>query len=93
MNTTENRIRDLAYQIWESEGRPHGQAGRHWEMASKLADEGLVSEGSLQMTASVPKSRKASQGAKGSSQQQAETETPAKPVRKSRSKSTTPQMG
>ena len=33
----EQRIRELAYQIWESEGKPVGQEDRHWAMASKLA--------------------------------------------------------
>jgi hypothetical protein len=39
----ENRIRDLAYQIWESEGRPHGQDARHWDLASKLTAEDVES--------------------------------------------------
>lgn len=43
MSLHENRIRDLAYQIWESEGRPHGQAARHWDIASKLAAEDVES--------------------------------------------------
>lgn len=34
----EARIREFAYQIWESEGRPDGQQARHWEMARKLAE-------------------------------------------------------
>ena len=34
----EQRIRELAHQIWESEGRPEGQDTRHWEMAIKLLD-------------------------------------------------------
>lgn len=38
MSKNEERIRELAYQIWESEGRPHGQAARHWEMACVLVD-------------------------------------------------------
>ena len=33
----ESRIREFAYQIWESEGRPDNQHARHWEMAEKLA--------------------------------------------------------
>ncbi len=37
MNLNEQRIREFAYQIWESEGRPVGQSERHWEMATKLA--------------------------------------------------------
>lgn len=35
-HTNENLIRTLAYQIWESEGCPHGQDKRHWEMAGTL---------------------------------------------------------
>jgi len=38
MNIHEQRIREFAYQIWESEGKPHGQTERHWEMARKLAE-------------------------------------------------------
>lgn len=29
----EQRIRELAYAIWEQEGRPEGQSERHWETA------------------------------------------------------------
>lgn len=39
MQTNENIVRQFAHQIWESEGRPEGQATRHWEMACKLAAE------------------------------------------------------
>lgn len=38
MTVDEQRIRDFAYQIWESEGRPDGQEQRHWAMATKLAE-------------------------------------------------------
>lgn len=38
MNKNEQRIRELAYDIWVSEGRPHGEDERHWEMARKLAE-------------------------------------------------------
>ncbi|RYE01356.1 MAG: DUF2934 domain-containing protein [Sphingobacteriales bacterium] len=37
MNINEQRVREYAYQIWESEGRPVGHSDRHWEMASRLA--------------------------------------------------------
>jgi predicted transcriptional regulator len=30
------RIQELARQIWEAEGRPDGQALRHWGMAERL---------------------------------------------------------
>ncbi len=35
MSTDEKRIREFAYQIWESEGRPDGHEERHWEMARR----------------------------------------------------------
>jgi len=38
MSIDEQRIREFAFQIWESEGRHHGQHERHWKMASKLAE-------------------------------------------------------
>lgn len=38
MKIDEARIRELAHQIWESEGRPEGQAERHWRMARSLAE-------------------------------------------------------
>ncbi|BCG25035.1 hypothetical protein TUM18999_32260 [Pseudomonas tohonis] len=38
MSAEEQRIREFAYQIWESEGKPTGQEARHWEMARKLAE-------------------------------------------------------
>lgn len=44
MNINEQRIREFAYQIWESEGKPHGHTERHWEMASKLAQVHAASE-------------------------------------------------
>jgi hypothetical protein len=38
MNAHEQRIREFAHQIWESEGCPIGHEYRHWEMACKLAE-------------------------------------------------------
>jgi hypothetical protein len=34
----EDRIKQLARRIWESEGRPAGQEVRHWYMAVKLVE-------------------------------------------------------
>jgi hypothetical protein len=34
----ENKIRELAYQIWESEGKPAGEEARHWRLACELAE-------------------------------------------------------
>lgn len=98
----ENRIRDLAYQIWESEGRPHGQQARHWDIASKLAAEDIESAfgnpgfdspaQAVSTTSNASKTNITSQGVAVSNQQQAETKPP-KPVRKpAKSKNDTPQM-
>jgi hypothetical protein len=38
MQPNEQLVQQYAYQIWESEGRPDGQAARHWEMACMLAE-------------------------------------------------------
>ena len=40
MTQQEQQIRELAYEIWQSEGRPDGQEERHWEMARKLVEAG-----------------------------------------------------
>lgn len=47
MNLNEQRIREFAYQIWQSEGKPHGHAKRHWEMACKLAASDVQPSASL----------------------------------------------
>ncbi len=33
MHDKETRLKEIAYLIWEEEGRPPGQADRHWRMA------------------------------------------------------------
>ena len=45
MNSKERVIRKLAHQIWEAEGRPDGQASKHWERANILASEANGSDG------------------------------------------------
>ena len=37
MDNKEQHIRETAYRLWEQDGRPHGQAQRHWDLAQKLA--------------------------------------------------------
>ncbi|MBP5978795.1 MAG: DUF2934 domain-containing protein [Halomonas sp.] len=34
--TDEERVRQLAYSIWEAEGRPEGQQQKHWDRALKI---------------------------------------------------------
>ena len=36
----ENTLQDLAYRIWEAEGRPFGEAERHWQMALEQVQMG-----------------------------------------------------
>jgi len=36
MNKAADRIRERAYRLWESEGRPDGRALAHWDMAARL---------------------------------------------------------
>lgn len=36
MNSNQQRIQELAHQIWESEGKPHDRATHHWDEACKL---------------------------------------------------------
>lgn len=38
MASSEKDIRDLAHQLWESEGRPEGQAEKHWKLAIRLIE-------------------------------------------------------
>lgn len=45
MMDNDQRVRELAYQIWESEGRPEGQQERHWRMARSLAEAETVNHG------------------------------------------------
>ncbi|MCQ9423083.1 DUF2934 domain-containing protein [Pseudomonas sp. LJDD11] len=56
MSADEKRIREFAYQIWESEGRPNGNDQRHWEMARKLAEaEALAPDKTAARSASKPR--------------------------------------
>ncbi len=38
MSDRESRIREIAYFIWEEEGRPEGQAERHWQSARAIVE-------------------------------------------------------
>jgi hypothetical protein len=35
----EQRIREVAFQLWEQDGRPDDQADRHWEMARLIIEK------------------------------------------------------
>lgn len=38
----EAKIREVAHQLWEAEGCPHGQADRHWFQACEMLESGVV---------------------------------------------------
>jgi len=38
MNDRDHRTREIAYFIWEEEGRPEGQADRHWLTAQSIVE-------------------------------------------------------
>lgn len=80
MNVNEQRVREFAYQIWESEGRPFGHSERHWEMASKLT------LGESSQPAPKAKKTRAKPTAETPTEVQA---TAATPARKSRAKAAT----
>ena len=55
MNEQEQRIREFAYEIWQTEGCPDGQGERHWEMARKLVE---AQQSGLPMSLPLNKPRK-----------------------------------
>lgn len=48
--TDEERVRQLAYSIWEAEGRPEGQQQHHWDRALKIvaAEQAAGNEAELE---------------------------------------------
>ena len=48
--TDEERVRQLAYSIWEAEGRPEGQQQKHWDRAIKIvaAEQAAGNEAELE---------------------------------------------
>jgi len=38
MTPSEQDIRDLAHQLWVSEGKPEGQSDKHWKLAKRLLE-------------------------------------------------------
>lgn len=78
MSTDDKRIREFAYQIWESEGKPEGHEARHWEMARKLAEaEALAPKKAPKATGSKTPGTKATTG-KVANGKAAEPKTKAK---------------
>jgi hypothetical protein len=53
----DQRIADLAYRMWEEDGRPEGRAEAHWLRAAVLVDE-MVPTTPAKKRASAPKTPK-----------------------------------
>ncbi|MBD3738383.1 MAG: DUF2934 domain-containing protein [Pseudomonas balearica] len=57
----EQRIRQRAYEIWESEGRPEGQEADHWQRARDEIEpfykEGNAEAGSIESSVAIPMPR------------------------------------
>ena len=47
----DQRIADLAYRIWEEDGRPEGRAETHWLRAAVLVDESAPKKPALKAAA------------------------------------------
>ena len=67
MSTHEDQIRQRAYQIWEREGRPHGDDLKHWmqafqEIAENAQPSALKPARATKMTTSSPDAKKATTG-------------------------------
>lgn len=63
MSTHEDRIRQRAYEIWEREGRPHGDDLKHWmqafqEIAENAQPSTLKPARATKMTTSSPDAKK-----------------------------------
>jgi hypothetical protein len=53
----DQRIADLAYRMWEEDGRPEGRAEAHWMRAAVLVDESAPKKPALKAVA-APKTPK-----------------------------------
>ena len=54
----DQRIADLAYRMWEEDGRPEGRAEAHWLRAVVLVDEAAPKKKPALKTAAAPKTPK-----------------------------------
>jgi hypothetical protein len=56
----EDRIREIAHLLWETSGRPSGEAERHWEQARRIHEAQRAAEISRSPTSSVSPSSQSS---------------------------------
>ncbi len=53
-SSREERITNLAHQMWEDEGQPEGKADEHWARATALVDEEADEETAMEEDVSAP---------------------------------------
>ena len=82
MSTDDKRVREFAYQIWESEGRPEGQEARHWEMARKLVEAEALTPGKPSKTGTTKAASKATPKVAPKAKQAAAAPVAAPPAEK-----------
>ncbi len=58
MSGKEDRIRARAYELWEREGRAHGNHESHWQEATRQVEAELAGEAVAPRKASGSKARK-----------------------------------
>jgi hypothetical protein len=86
MASSEDRIRQRAYEIWEQEGRPHGEDMKHWLQAfqeiAASADAGeqpvKKSRSKKAVAADLPSKTKGASKSKGGAQSVPTTARPPK---------------
>jgi hypothetical protein len=54
MQSREDRIRDLAYRLWDEEGRPPDQERRHWQMAESALRQEEAEEAERKLVEGEP---------------------------------------
>ncbi len=77
-NEHEQRIRELAHHIWESEGCPQGEEERHWLMAERLVEASDLAQ------SATGDSRAASKAAARATSKRASVTVPATSARSRR---------
>jgi hypothetical protein len=55
MAKDEQKVSELAYSIWDQEGRPEGENERHWRMAQKAVATLSLAEAATVMNADNPR--------------------------------------
>jgi len=92
MNEHEENIRRRAYEIWEQEGRPHGQEMKHWLQAFKEFGERVdaAKKPTVKVKSAKPKTATKSAGEKPAAKKTKAAEiaiaaSPASKPRRSRS--------